>query len=51
MDIQEVNGHLIAVAPSGLWAIVNIDGKIISIHDQKEEAVRDAHAQPQCGRN
>ena len=45
--IQEINGHLIAVSPAGQWSVVNTDGKIISTHSQKYEAMRTAQDAPQ----
>jgi len=47
--IQEINGHLITKSPAGIWFVINTDGKIVSQHDDKEDAVRAAQNLPRGG--
>jgi hypothetical protein len=46
-QIQEINGHLIAISPAGQWAVINNDVKIVSTQVREKETVRVAEAQPQ----
>jgi len=47
--ILEINGNLIAKSPDGIWFVINTDGKIVSQHHNKDDAVRAAEDLPRGG--